>query len=301
MEVVTVRLKAYLEEATTTEKAIIQYILKDPKRASRLTVYKLAEETFTSTSSIVRLCKRNGFNGYKSFSKALVYEVATRENYKQKEIKEIKKTDTISQITHKVTQKNILSLEETSELLDETVLKRCLKLIDQADKLVFFGIGASLIVAKDAQLKFIRMNKLAYVNDDWHTQLLMAKHMTAKDVAIVISYSGKTKEMITCLDALKENGARAISITKYGENPIQKLADENLFVASYEYAFRSGAMSSRLAQLNLIDILYTGFLNKQYENAVAILEKTQMSKEVDSIDRFDQDGDGKTERKDDEP
>lgn len=301
MEVVTVRLKAYLEEATTTEKSIIHYILKDIKKASRLTVYKLAEETFTSPSSIVRLCKRNGFSGYKAFSKALVYEVATRENYKHKEIKDIKKTDSIDQITHKVTQKNILSLEETSELLDETVLKRCLEMIDQADKLIFFGIGASLIVAKDAQLKFIRMNKLAYVSEDWHTQLLMAKHMTEKDLAIVISYSGKTKEMMTCLESLKENGARSISITKYGENPIQKLSDENLFVATYEYAFRSAAMSSRLAQLNLIDILYTGFVNKQYENAVAILEKTQMSKEVDGVDRFNENGNRKTKREDDEP
>lgn len=301
MKVVTVRLKAYIEEATTTEKSIIKNILKDPKQASRWTIYKLAEESFTSPSSIIRLCKHIGFKGFKDFSKALVYEVALRDNYKQKEMKEIEKTDTVNQIIYKVTQRNILSLEETSELLDESIITRCIEMIDQAHKLVFFGIGASLIVAKDAQLKFIRMNKMSYISEDWHTQLLMAKNMTEKDLAIVVSYSGKTREIIQCMEVLKGNGVKAISITKYGENPIQKLSDENLFVAPYEYAFRSGAMSSRIAQLNLIDILYTGYVNRQYENAVIILEKTQMSKGAEEVDRFIDNRDRETERKDNEP
>lgn len=279
MELVTIRLREYLESATTTEQSVIRYILKNTESVSKMTIYTLAEVTYTSPSSIIRLCKKNGFDGYKSFLKSLVYELAVRDNYKSKEISDVNRTDKMSEIIYKVSHKNILSLEETSDLQDIEILDKCVENILACEKLVFFGIGASLIVAKDAQLKFTRINKMAYVSEDWHTQLLMAKNMSEKDVAIVISYSGQTEEMITCVKEAKMSGAKIISITKYSDSPIVRLANLNLYVAANEYDFRSGAMSSRIAQLNLIDIIYTAFVNKQYEQSLEILEKTQLRKE----------------------
>ncbi|GEM03991.1 putative HTH-type transcriptional regulator [Halolactibacillus miurensis] len=278
MEIITIRLKTYREEATTTEQAIIDFVLAHPQDVSRMTIYALSEATFTSPSSIIRLCKRLGFSGFKGFSKALLYELAVRDSYKAKEISDVERTDALSDVIHKVTHKNMLSLEETGDLLDESIVDRCLDLMMKADRLVLFGIGASLIVAKDAQLKFTRINKMAYVNEDWHTQLLMAKNMNPRDLAIVISYSGQTDEMVTCLDEVKRNGARAISITKFGHSPIADKSDLQLYVAANEYSFRSGAMSSRIAQLNLVDILYTAYVNKEYEQSLEILEKTQIRK-----------------------
>ncbi|EXJ23128.1 Sialic acid utilization regulator, RpiR family [Alkalibacterium sp. AK22] len=278
MELVTIRLKEYLNEATTTEEAIIGFILNNNESVSKMTIYKLAEATYTSPSSIIRLCKKCGFNGYKDFMKAFVYESAVRNNYKAKVINDVTKTDSVSEIVHKVSHKNILSLEETSDLQDASILAKATEKIIACQKLIFFGIGASLIVAKDAQLKFIRINKMAYVSEDWHTQLLMAKNMNKKDVGVFISYSGQTEEMLTCIKEAKNSGAQLISITKYAESPIANFADINLYVASNEYGFRSAAMSSRIAQLNLIDILYTAYLNKQYEQSIEILEKTQIKK-----------------------
>ncbi|MBM7539881.1 MurR/RpiR family transcriptional regulator [Amphibacillus cookii] len=284
MKIATIRLREYYDHASTTEQAIIDYILSHPDDASKMTIYKLAEETFSSPSSIIRLCKNNGFSGYKEFSKALIYEQAVRKHYKAKEIADVTKADYIDEIVNKVTNKNILSLEETTNLLDFDVIKHCVEMIYDCEKLVLFGIGASLIVAKDAQLKFTRINKMAYVSEDWHTQLLMARNMTPNDLGIVISYSGQTQEMIECAKTAKHNKAELISITKYGQAPIMDIADHNLFVAANEYAFRSGAMSSRISQLNLVDILYTCYVNMQYEKSIEILEKTQIRKESDQDD-----------------
>lgn len=279
MKIATIRLREYYDEASTTEQAIIDYILNNPDQAAKMTIYKLAEATFSSPSSIIRLCKKNGFAGYKEFSKSLVYEQAVRHNYRSKEIADVTKADYIDEIVDKVTNKNILSLEETTDLLDFDILKKCVEMIYDCENFVLFGIGASLIVAKDAQLKFTRINKIAYVSEDWHTQLLMARNMTPKDVGIIISYSGQTKEMIECAKTAKKNKAQLISITKYGNAPIMDLADYNLYVAANEYAFRSGAMSSRISQLNLVDILYTAYMNMQFEKSIEILEKTQIRKE----------------------
>lgn len=95
----------------------------------------------------------------------------------------------------------------------------------------------------------------------------------------MISYSGQTEEMITCAEVAKENGATIISITKTEESPINTLADYPIYVSSNEFSFRSGAMSSRIAQLNVIDILFTTYINKMYEESIEILEKTQIKKE----------------------
>ncbi|MFB1050337.1 MurR/RpiR family transcriptional regulator [Paraliobacillus sp. JSM ZJ581] len=278
MKIATIRLKEYIDQASTTEQGIISYILKYPEEASKLTIYQLAEQTFSSPSSIIRLCKKNGFTGYKEFSKSLVYEQAVRKNYKNKKIADVTQADSVKEVIDKVTNKNILSLEETASLLDYDVIGDCVELIHDCEKLVLFGIGASLIVAKDAQLKFTRINKMVYVAEDWHTQLLMARNMTSNDIGIVISYSGETQEMVQCAKTVKENQARLISITKYGNSTISELTDYKLFVAANEYAFRSGAMSSRISQLNLVDILYTSYVNMQYEKSIKILEKNQIRK-----------------------
>lgn len=279
MAIATIRLKEFKKESSSTEAAIIDYILRSPEETSRLTIYKLAEKTFSSPSTIIRLCKKIGYEGYKDFSKDLIYEQAIRLNYKEKNITDLTRDDEGEDIIRKVTHKNILSLEETSQLMDVNVIKRCVEEMLRCEKLSIFGIGASLIVAKDAQLKFTRINKMSYVSEDWHTQLLMAKNMSDRDLALVISYSGQTEEMITCAEVAKENGATIISITKNEESPINQLADLSLYVASSEFSFRSGAMSSRIAQLNVIDILYTTYINKKYEQSLEILEKTQIRKE----------------------
>ena len=279
MAIVTIKLKEYKKDASPTEDAIIDYILEKPEETSRLTIHQLAEKTFTSPSSIIRLCKKNGYTGYKEFIKELIYEQAIRENYKEKSITDLKRTDDTDNIILKVTHKNILSLEETQMILDPKVIDRCIRALRECDRLYIFGIGASQIVAQDAKLKFIRINKMALVSEDSHTQLVYSRTMTKKDLAIIISYSGRTDEMVRCAVNAKENGAMVISITKIGDTPIGELADYSLYVASNEFSFRSGAMSSRIAQLNLIDILYSSYVSQMYDDSLELLEKTQIRKD----------------------
>ena len=141
-----------------------------------------------------------------------------------------------------------------------------------------FGMGASLLVAKDAYLKFLRINKPCIINDDWHAQLLQARNMMSDDLAIALSYSGMTKEVIECIKAAKEKGATVIAITRFEDNPLAKLADYNLSVSATEFIFRSGAMSSRIAQLNIIDILYAAYVNQKYDDGLKQLKLTHIDK-----------------------
>lgn len=279
MKSVLVRLREYSSQASSTEKAIVKYILNNPQETVKQTVYSLAEKTYSSPASVIRMCKKNGFRGYKDFIKALIYELAMRKEYQQDFKSDITKLDKIEDIVEKVTYRNIISLEDTKNIIDIDVLNKCIKLLREAENICLFGIGSSLNVAKDAEQKFIRLNKNCKLNDDWHLQLITARNMSKNDVGIIISYSGQTIEMIECAKAMKKNDVTIISITKYGPSPIVELSDLNLFVAAHESTFRSGAMSSRISQLNIIDILFTGFANLDYEKSLETIAKTHIRKD----------------------
>lgn len=278
MKSVLVRLQEYEGKASGAEKGVIGFLLEHPDEVPQLNIHELAEETYSSASTIIRLCRKLGFHGYRDFNKSLVYELALRKSSYDERSKEITKQDSLEELVDKVTYKNIVSLEDTRKLIDLDVLEACVNLIQEARTICLFGMGSSLLVAKDAYLKFLRINKPCIISEDWHAQFLQAKNMTKEDVAIAISYSGMTEEVLRCVSAVKENGAPVIAVTRFEENPLAIIADYNLSVAATEFTFRSGAMSSRIAQLNIIDILYTAYVNRAYEENVMQFQRTHIEK-----------------------
>ena len=133
-------------------------------------------------------------------------------------------------------------------------------------------------MARDAYLKFLRVNKFCISNDDWHSQLLQAKNSGPDDLAIIFSYSGQTIEMIECVKELKQNGTAVIAVTRLASSPIEKLADYVLNIAAIEPVFRSGAASSRLAQLDVFDILYESYISRHYEECIQQISRTHIHK-----------------------
>lgn len=122
------------------------------------------------------------------------------------------------------------------------------------------------------------MNTPCVINEDWHSQLLQARNATKNDVAIVFSYSGNTVEVVECMKTLKSNATPIIAITRRVNTPVSKLADQKLYIAANESIFRSGAMSSRISQLNVIDILYSALNNTQYDQSRVQISKTHIHK-----------------------
>ena len=271
-------LRESMTALSNTEQEVARYLLDNPEHIVDLSIHDLAKRTFSSSSTIVRLCHRLGFTGFKEFRKAVTYELALREQNLKTEEKELERSDSLEEIIEKITYKNIMSLEDTKNLMDVQTLRECLWLIQNARFIYLFGMGASLCAAKDAYLKFLRLNKPCIINEDWHSQLLQARNAAEQDLGIVISYSGNTVEMIECMKALKENGTPIIAITRCVSSPVSDLADQKLYTTANESTFRSGAMSSRMSQLNIIDILYTALANSRYDQSLEQLSKTHIHK-----------------------
>lgn len=274
-----IRLRENIEHLSQSQQSIANYILSHPDEVRNYTIYRLSEVSYASVSTIVRMCKTLGFEGYKEFHQSLCEELAIQDERFAAPSSDITKEDSFADIIHKITFKNIQSLVETEQIMETNVLKECVEHMLKAKRILLFGLGASHIAARDLYLKLLRVNKDCIINEDSHLQLLSARNSTKEDLAIVISYSGQTKEIISCQEALRENQTPIIAITRPVATPISKLADLELYTTANESLFRSGAISSRISQLNIIDILYTAFANSEYAYSMQQFKKTHIVKE----------------------
>lgn len=278
MRSVLIRLNEYQDQMTSAESGAVRYILEYPDAVVDMSAQELAEKAFSSPATVVRLCRHLGFEGYKEMRRLLQCELLERRLSKQERLGELSREDSLEQMADKITYKNIMSLEATKNLLDFAVLQECVDVLYRARVIYLFGLGSSLCVARDAYLKFLRLDKPCILNDDWHSQLLQSRNMKAEDAGLFISYSGQTAELIECAKAVKKSGAKMILITRFAASTLSALADYNLYVAANESLFRNGAMSSRISQLNVVDILYTAFANVDYPHSMERLYMTHIEK-----------------------
>lgn len=278
MKNVLLKIREVQNSLSTAEKYIAEYILSNTDEAKDLTIRELAEVTFTSPSSIIRFCRSLGFKGFKDFRQAFLIELSTMNQDSFGTSLTIDKEDSLKTISSKVTYTNIKSLEETLLLLDSNVLEEIVELLLSSKKLLLFGIGSSQIVAQDFSLKMLRLSKDCYLNMDVHSQLLLAENSTSEDVAIIYSYSGETKEMLDYLDACLNNNTPVIAITRYSQSKLSKKSTYQLYTSASEPLFRYGAMSSRLSQLTINDILYSGMITKNYNKLMEQLIASHINK-----------------------
>ena len=188
---------------------------------------------------------------------------------------EVAPDDDIKTVKEKIFQINSQALQDTRRLLDDEGLEQAVQAIAEASKVNIYGVGASGFVALDAQLKLLRIGIQATSFCDSHVQTYLAALLSSGDVAIAISDSGNTKDVVRALSVAKERGARTVCITSSPDSAISKVADIKLYTAATESIFRSGAIASRLAQLSVIDVLFIGVALKRYDCSLENLARTR--------------------------
>ncbi|CDQ38184.1 MULTISPECIES: MurR/RpiR family transcriptional regulator [Virgibacillus] len=263
------RIRSHYGKFSDKEKRIADYILQHPQDIIHHTINQVAEDLEVAESTVFRFCQRIGFKGYQALKIALAAEIVTP----MKDIHEkISDGDNIATVGEKVFRSNIKTLEDTLQIIDVHAMDRAVQTLVQANKVEFFGIGGSAIVSLDAYHKFIRSGIHVNSNFDAHMQLMSASQLSSADVAVLISHSGSTKDMMDLLHVLKEKQVTTIAITNFAKSPLTKEADILLYTAAEETEFRSEALSSRIAELSLIDVLYTNVMIAKGEDAKLALQ-----------------------------
>ena len=264
-------LKIHYDEFTKTEKKIADFLMQNPNRILPLFITDLASECGTSEASIVRFAKRLGFEGYQQLKIAIA-----KENDDRPVSENITASDGAFDIFSKVCQDIYCSLEKTKQAIDQEALQSCCDKLIAADKLLVFGLGNSASIALDAAHKMFRLglNTVAYTDN--HMQAIAAAHTTEKSVVIGISHSGSSADVIHALQIAKQNGAVTIAITNFKKSPIDKVSDVVLHTVSDETNYRILGLSSRIAQLAIIDTIYS-YLVCHLEGATDKIAQTELA------------------------
>ena len=242
---------------SATEKRIAEYIIKHASRVPEITISEVAQECATSKSMVVQFCKTAGFKGYKDLCGQIRVEQAiSGQQADQEGIDGIHPGCSAAQIARLTFREEIRSLQDTEALLDTTTIEQAVELLARADKIMLFGVGGSAIAALDMHNKLSRIGLNARFSLDVHCQLLETSALTEKSVSLVFSFNGRTKDMIEACELTRAAGAKVITVTRYGRNPVSDLGDICLRVASNESLRRVTAMSSRLSTMSMVDVLF---------------------------------------------
>lgn len=258
---------------TNTEKKVADYVLENTRSVVYMSITDLADACDVGESSIFRFCKSLSYKGYQEFKIALAHSI-TVENEIPQLTDQILMDDTTEVVASKVLTTNISALNETYNLIDIHKISRAIDDLVNAERILFFGVGSSLITAMEANIKFMRITNKTECSMDSHLQMMSAALMSSQDVAVIISYSGSTKDSIEVARKAKERGAKVISITRFEKSPLTSYSDLTLLCGANEGPLQGGSLSAKISQLYLLDILYVEYFKKTSEQSIINKETT---------------------------
>lgn len=255
-----------MTQFSKSEKKVAEVILANPQSAIHSSIATLAKLSNVSEPTVNRFCRRLDTKGYPDFKLHLAQSLANGTPYVNRHVDEF---DSPTEYTNKIFESTMASLEVARQSIDISMVNRVVDLLTQANKISFFGLGASASVAHDAVNKFFRFNVPIVHFEDILMQRMSCMNSQEGDVVIFISHTGRTKHLIDVAHIARANDATVIGITS-ADSPLAKECNYVLSLAVPEDTDLYMPMASRIAQLTLIDVLATGFTlrrgNKFREN-----------------------------------
>lgn len=251
------RIKASLNSLAPAEQRVARLVLADPRAFANLPVTELAERAHVSKPTVVRFCRSMGYDGLSDFKLKLVGTVSEGVPFIHRSV-DI--DDKVGDVLVKVIDNNVAAfLKYRNDASTAAVQKAAEALIASCQskgRIDFFGAGNSGIVAQDAQHKFFRLGVATNAYSDGHMQVMAASMMGPGDCLVVVSNSGRTRDLMDATDIARKHGATTIAITCSG-SPLASAAHIHLAADHPEGYDRYSPMTSRLLHLSIIDILAT--------------------------------------------
>lgn len=267
-----------VKDLSPSERHIVDFIFANLRDVSGMGIVELGERTFTSTTTVKRLCRKLGIDSYTDFRLRLSAEIA---NYSRMNILEgakepVGRYDTVKDIVSKVSDQNAKSIIDTSNVNSLEAINEVVGLMRSAKRIDFYGIGPSNVVAVDAQIKCMRLGIPSSAISDGVSMRVNARAYQSEALAFLISYTGDTDAIVEVAKELNAMGVTSVSLTSFTDNRLEKLCTHNLYVQSSESWNRLGGMSSRISTLNLMDVLFTALINTSYQEYSDIMDRTNV-------------------------
>jgi RpiR family transcriptional regulator, carbohydrate utilization regulator len=251
------RIRASLTSLAPAEQRVGKLVLSDPRSFTHLPVSELALRSHVSKPTVVRFCRSMGYDGLTDFKRKLAGSVSEGVPFIHRSVDVDDKTgDVLVKVIDNTVAAFLKYRNDASTVAIEKAVDAILETYRQGKRIEFFGVGNSGIVAQDAQHKFFRLGVNAIAYSDGHMQVMSASILGPGDCVVVISNSGRTRDLMDACDIARKNGATVITVTASG-SPLASSGNIHLSADHPEGYDRYSPMVSRLLHLMIIDVLAT--------------------------------------------
>lgn len=250
------KIQSQLTSLSKSERKVAEVILAEPQEAIHSSIALLARRADVSEPTVNRFCRHLETKGFPDFKLQLAQSLAHGTPYVNRHIDE---SDSVDAYTDKIFESSMAGLARVRQSLDTHSVRQAVDILEKAKSIAFFGQGSSAAVAHDAMNKFFRFNIPVFCSDDTVVQRMSCMNCTEQDVIVLISHTGRTKNVVELAQLARENHAVVLAITSEG-SPLSRVATLSLLLDVPEDTDIYLPMISRLAQLTVIDVLTTGYI-----------------------------------------
>jgi RpiR family carbohydrate utilization transcriptional regulator len=251
------RIKASLSSLAPAEQRVGQLVLDDPRAFATQPVTQLAQRAHVSKPTVVRFCRSMGYDGLSDFKLKLAGSVSEGVPFIHRSVDTDDKTsDVLVKVLDNTVAAFLKYRNDASGHSIELAVNALMRAYENGHRIEFYGVGNSGIVAQDAQHKFFRLGLHTVAYSDGHMQIMSASVLRPGDCVVVISNSGRTRDLIDSVEIARAHGAITIVITASGSQ-LAAIGDIHLAANHPEGYDRYSPMVSRLLHLTIIDVLAT--------------------------------------------
>lgn len=260
-------IKSIEDNLPKAEAKVARYILNHPQEVLNMTAKDLGEVSNSSAPTVIRLSKRLGMDSFPQMKSMLFNELANDNNIEG--YSDILADESLIEIKEKLLGNAYQALSDTLPLLNQEIISKAIRAIENAEIIYIFGIGSSYLVAQNIEQKWNRIGKTCIVIPDTHSLVSTMTTSKKNGLFIGVSNSGETSEVLKLMKIAKKNYLQTMSITQFGENSISKEAEINLqHIRVNEPAYRGAATVSLHVQFYLVDVLFYTYASKHYDEVM---------------------------------
>ncbi|MBO0410454.1 MurR/RpiR family transcriptional regulator [Enterococcus hulanensis] len=264
------------KDLTTTEKRIADYILQNLATIPAINVAELANNTYTSHSSVIRLAQKMGYDGFRDFRIA-VSEIAHSELYRSNPVDAnfpFLPQDSTNDIAKKIADLTINTVQRTYAQLNEQVLDETVDLLAKADRIFLFAQGDSQIRARSFQNKLVKINKFLIIADEYADEDWNAASLTSRDCAIFITYRARVPQYERMMKHFLNENIPAVLLTGNSQSNLIPLAAQAIVFTQEEMDFlKVSTFSSQVAFEYILDTLFSLLYAKEFQQNLAAFKK----------------------------
>ena len=273
-----------MNKLTSTEQGIVNYILTNPEELEKISSRQLAELTYTSPATVVRICQKLGFSGYSEFKIKYLQEVNQTPRMDQiNRTNPITSEDSLHRIVNKVAALEITAIEQTKKGIDLDQLNRVSELLNQAMCIDFYAFDNNLHLAKNACSHFLYAGKQAVIHDSSNAQFMQAFASVEGHVAIIISRTGENPMLYRIANVLRERKIPLLVLTESRHSSLAKISTEHLYLYNVHRFTDMGTILFQTSVQYLFDLLFAILFSRNFENSV---KQNEMYEEINEYHQF---------------